>query len=52
MEIRKMLFVTDFEGLWFDALKSLMGLRSVGLDHVVLLHVIERKVGYYTKEEK
>jgi nucleotide-binding universal stress UspA family protein len=52
MEIRKMLFVTDFEGLWFDALKSLMGLRNVGLDHVVLLHVIERKVGYYTKEEK
>ncbi len=52
MEIRKMLFVTDFEGLWFDALRSLMGLRSVGLDHVVLLHVIERKIGYYTKEEK
>jgi len=52
MEIRKMLFVTDFEGLWFDALQSLMALRNVGLDHVVLLHVIERKVGYYTKEEK
>jgi nucleotide-binding universal stress UspA family protein len=52
MEIRKMLFVTDFEGLWFDALRSLMGLRNVGLDHVVLLHVIERKIGYYTKEEK
>ena len=52
MEIRKMLFVTDFEGLWFDALRSLMGLRGVGLDHVVLLHVIERKIGYYTKEEK
>jgi nucleotide-binding universal stress UspA family protein len=52
MEIRKMLFVTDFEGLWFDALQSLMGLRGVGLDHVVLLHVIERKIGYYTKEEK
>jgi len=52
MEIKKMLFVTDFEGLWFDALQSLMGLRSIGLDNVVLLHVIERKVGYYTKEEK
>lgn len=52
MEIRKMLFVTDFEGLWFDALRSLMALRGVGLDHVVLLHVIERKIGYYTKEEK
>ncbi|MBW1715874.1 MAG: universal stress protein [Deltaproteobacteria bacterium] len=52
MEIKKMLFVTDFEGLWFDALRSLMALREVGLDHVVLLHVIERKIGYYTKEEK
>jgi len=52
MEINKMLFVTDFEGLWFDALQSLMGLRKVGLDHVVLLNVIERKIGYYTKEEK
>jgi hypothetical protein len=52
MEIKKMLFVTDFEGLWFDALRSLMGLRKIGLDHVVLLHVIERKIGYYTKEEK
>jgi nucleotide-binding universal stress UspA family protein len=52
MEIKKMLFVTDFEGLWFDALRSLMELRKVGLDHVVLLHVIERKIGYYTQEEK
>ncbi len=52
MEIKKMLFVTDFEGLWFDALRSLMGLRKIGLDHVVLLHVIERKIGYYTREEK
>jgi len=52
MEIKKMLFVTDFEGLWFDALRSLMALREVGLDHVILLHVIERKIGYYTKEEK
>jgi hypothetical protein len=34
MEIKKMLFVTDFEGLWFDALRSLMALRAVGLDHV------------------
>ena len=47
MEIRKMLFVTDFEGLWFDALQSLMGLRDIGLDHVVLLHVIERKVRHF-----
>lgn len=52
MEIKKMLFVTDFEELWFDALQSLMALRKAGLDHVVLMHVIERKIGYYTKEEK
>jgi len=52
MEIKKILFVTDFEELWFDALRSLMGLRKAGLDHVVLMHVLERKIGYYTKEEK
>ncbi|NVM24765.1 MAG: universal stress protein [Desulfobacterales bacterium] len=52
MEVKKMLFVTDFEELWFDALQSLMALRKAGLDHVVLMHVIERKIGYYTKEEK
>jgi len=52
MEIKKMLFVTDFDELWFDALRSLMGLKKLGLDHVVLMHVIERKIGYYTAEEK
>ncbi len=52
MEIKKMLFVTNFEELWFDALRSLMGLRKAGLDHVVLMHVVERKIGYYTTEEK
>ncbi len=52
MEIKKMLFVSDFDELWFDALRSLMTLREVGLDHVVLMHVIERKIGYYTAEEK
>lgn len=52
MEIKKMLFVTDFEELWFDALQSLMGLRKAGLDHVVLLHVIDRGIGYHTTEEK
>ena len=52
MEMKKMLFVTDFEELWFDALRSLMVLRKAGLDHVVLLHVIERSIGYYTTEEK
>ena len=52
MEIKKILFVTDFEELWFDSLQSLMVLRKAGLDHIVLLHVIERSLGYYTAEEK
>jgi len=52
MEIKKMLFVTDFEELWFDALRSLMVLRDAGLDHVVLMHVIDRSIGYYTTDEK
>lgn len=58
MGIRKMLFVTDFEELWFDALQSLMGLRQAGLDHVVFLHVISRDLvamrrgkGYLLEEE-
>ncbi|OHD65607.1 MAG: universal stress protein family protein [Spirochaetes bacterium RBG_13_51_14] len=42
MGIRKMLFVTEFEELWFDALQSLMDLRKAGLNHVVFLHVIDR----------
>jgi len=52
MEIKKMLFVTDFEELWFDALRSLMVLRKAGLEHVVLMHVIDRSIGYYTTDEK
>jgi nucleotide-binding universal stress UspA family protein len=58
MEIKKMLFVTDFEELWFDALKSLMDLRKAGLNHVVFLHVIQREKvamhrgkGYLKEEE-
>ncbi len=39
---KKMLFVTQFEELWFDALQSLMDLRKSGFNHVVFLHVIER----------
>lgn len=52
MEIKKMLFVTDFEELWFDALRSLMVLREAGLDHIILMHVIDRSIGYYTTDEK
>ena len=29
MDIQKVLFVTKFEELWFDALESLMDLRKV-----------------------
>jgi nucleotide-binding universal stress UspA family protein len=42
MKERKLLFVTQFEELWFDALQSLMDLRKSGFNHVVFLHVIER----------
>ena len=34
--------MTQFEELWFDALRSLMDLRKTGFNHVVFLHVIER----------
>jgi nucleotide-binding universal stress UspA family protein len=43
MKFKKMLFVTDFEELWFDALESLMELRKAGLNHVVFLHVIKKE---------
>ena len=43
MKIKKLLFVTDFEQLWFDALQSLMDLRKAGLEHVIFLHVIKRE---------
>lgn len=39
---RKMLFVTRFEELGFDALQSLLVLRAVGVTHVILMSVIER----------
>ncbi len=58
MEIRKLLFVTKFEQLWFDALQSLLDLRKTGLNHVVFLNVIEREkvalrrgTGYRKEEE-
>ncbi|MCG6909361.1 MAG: universal stress protein [Deltaproteobacteria bacterium] len=58
MNIEKVLFVTKFEDLWFDALESLMDLRKASMNHVVFLNVIQRdKVamrrgkGYEKKEE-
>jgi nucleotide-binding universal stress UspA family protein len=58
MEIKKLLFVTKFEDLCYDALKSLLPLRGAALEHVVFLNVIERdKVAMkrgsgYLKEEE
>lgn len=58
MEIKKILFVTKFEDLCFDALKSLLTLTKASLEHVVFLNVIEReKVAMrrgsgYSKEEE
>ena len=42
MEIKKLLFVTKFEELGFDSLRSLLNLRNSALEHVVFVNVIER----------
>ena len=58
MEIKKLLFVTKFEDLCYDALNSLLALRKAALEHVVFLNVIERDkvamkrgAGYLKEEE-
>lgn len=58
MEIKKLLFVTKFEDLCYDALNSLLALQQVALEHVVFLNVIEkdkvalkRGSGYLKEEE-
>jgi len=58
MKIKKLLFATRLEKLWFDALQSLMDLRKADLNHVVFLNVIEREkvamrrgTGYQKGEE-
>ncbi len=58
MDIQKLLFATQFDDLWFDALQSLLGLKKAALNHVVFLNVIEREkvalrrgVGYQKGEE-
>jgi len=58
MKIKKLLFATGLEKLWFDALQSLMDLRKADLNHVVFLNVIEREkvamrrgTGYQKGEE-
>ena len=58
MEFKKLLFVTKFEELGFDALRSLLNLRRSALEHVVFVYVIERDMvamrrgkGYQKDEE-
>lgn len=58
MNIRKLLFVTKFNELRFDALQSLLDLRQASLEHIVFLNVIEREkvamrrgAGYQKSEE-
>lgn len=58
MEIKKLLFVTKFEELGFDALRSMLNLRKAALEHVVFVNVIERDriamrrgTGYQKEEE-
>ncbi len=58
MDIQKLLFVTKFDKLRFDALKALLPLQKVSLKHVVFLNVIEREkvamhrgAGYQKEEE-
>jgi nucleotide-binding universal stress UspA family protein len=58
MDIKKLLFVTKFNDLSFNALQSLLSLRKAGLTHVVFVNVIEREkvsmhrgLGYQKDEE-
>jgi nucleotide-binding universal stress UspA family protein len=58
MHIKKLLFVTKFEELGFDALQSMLNLRQVALNHIVFVNVIERDrvamrrgTGYRKEEE-
>ena len=58
MDIQKLLFVTKFHDLCFDALQSMLTLRNATLNHVVFVNVIEREkvamhrgLGYQKIEE-
>jgi nucleotide-binding universal stress UspA family protein len=42
MNNKKLLFVTKFEELGFDAVRSLLVLRKAALEHIVFITVIER----------
>lgn len=58
MEFKKLLFVTKFNDLSFNALQSFLCLRKAALSHIVLANVIEREkvamhrgLGYQKSEE-
>ena len=57
MKINKILFVTKFEELGYDAVQSLLNLTKADLNHIVFINVIERerfamsRVGYRKDEE-
>lgn len=58
MDIKKLLFVTKFNDLCFDAVQSLLTLRNANLNHIVFANVIEREkvamhrgLGYQKIEE-
>lgn len=57
MKIRKVLFATKFDEMNLEALKSLLDLKSVGLEEVLLTYVIPRDMvafvafGGYLKDE-
>ena len=57
MKITRLLFVTKFEELGFDAVQSLLSLTKADLNHIVFINVIEKdrftmsRVGYRKDEE-
>jgi nucleotide-binding universal stress UspA family protein len=57
MKITRLIFVTKFEELGFDAVQSLLSLAKADLNHIVFINVIERerfamsRVGYRKDEE-
>ncbi len=57
MKIQKLMFVTKFEDLGYDAIQSLLSLRKASLEHIIFMNVIEREkvamqrgVGYQKDE--
>ena len=43
MKIQKLMFVTKFEDLGYDAIQSLLSLRKASLEHIIFMNVIERE---------